>query len=121
MQLSQLIPIVLFSTIGLVLVSGPAWGDLPPPVDPKTHPVDPPDFRQPPIAPPNPQPISSEQKEQARTGSFAGLDTNGDGTLSRSELAFDVAKASRFDALDADRDGKISEQEWKKNPDATRR
>jgi hypothetical protein len=60
-----------------------------------------------------------EPAKQAKPDAFKEADTNGDGGLSRDELAktdasqFKIFKAN-FDEMDADKDGKVTMQEAKR-------
>lgn len=53
---------------------------------------------------------AKDQKNQA----FAALDKNGDGSLSREEVAAEKELAKRFAKFDANKDGKLSEEEYLK-------
>ena len=52
--------------------------------------------------------FAKDQKNQA----FAALDKNGDGSLTQAEAAADKELAKRFTKFDANKDGKLSEDEY---------
>ena len=54
--------------------------------------------------------LAKDQKNQA----FAALDKNGDGSLTAAEAATDKELAKRFAKFDANKDGKLSEDEYMK-------
>jgi Ca2+-binding EF-hand superfamily protein len=58
--------------------------------------------------------LPAELKAYAKTHRGKGmekLDTNGDGVITRDEAAKSKKMASRFDAADADKDGRVTERE----------
>lgn len=60
--------------------------------------------------------VPAELKNYAKTHRGKGmdkLDTNQDGVITRDEAAKSKKMASRFDAADADKDGRLTEQEAK--------
>jgi Ca2+-binding EF-hand superfamily protein len=46
---------------------------------------------------------------------FASLDTNGDGKVSKDEAAGHEAIVNNFDRLDQDRDGYVTQREFRRN------
>ena len=54
------------------------------------------------------------QKSEKGSAAFKALDTNGDGFLSRKEAEADKDLAKRFSEFDANKDGKLSEDEFHK-------
>ena len=44
---------------------------------------------------------------------FSKLDADGDKKISREEVNADADLASRFDEIDADKDGSLNDSEWK--------
>lgn len=59
------------------------------------------------------QPPEKPQPDAA----FAALDKNGDGYLSRAEAKADREIAKRFDRFDANKDARLSEEEWRRAAD----
>jgi Ca2+-binding EF-hand superfamily protein len=49
----------------------------------------------------------------AQSTTFTQLDTNKDGTLSRSEVAADASMTENFNKIDKNSDGRIDETEYK--------
>ena len=64
--------------------------------------------------------VAAAQKAPMGPGGFMMLgDSNNDGKLTKAE--FDAAQKARFDAIDADQDGKASPEEMKAHHDAMRK
>jgi hypothetical protein len=57
------------------------------------------------------QPVAAKDKFLVESA-FSKVDTNGDGKLTRSEAARVPAIAAKFDALDRDKDGVLSLEEF---------
>ena len=57
---------------------------------------------------------AAAQKSETGNSAFKALNTNSDGFLSRKEVEGDKQLAKRFSAFDANRDGKLSEDEFHK-------
>jgi hypothetical protein len=69
--------------------------------------------RSPTCAAPLPAPAQPPEKPQP-DAAFGSLDRNGDGYLSRAEAGSDREVAKRFDRFDANRDGRLAEEEWRR-------
>ncbi|MGQ0509909.1 MAG: BON domain-containing protein [Betaproteobacteria bacterium] len=57
-------------------------------------------------------PVSAQQKKESGNAAFDALDRNGDGVLSREELAADNELAKRFSRFDANRNGSWDANEY---------
>lgn len=62
-------------------------------------------------------PITDKPETVAEvTATFAALDRNDDGVISKEEAAREASLSKRFAAVDTDADGKITEEEFRARP-----
>lgn len=58
------------------------------------------------------RPSTATELRPSQNPSFTSMDTNGDGSLDRDELAGNTSALDDYDTLDSDGDAKISNREW---------
>lgn len=59
--------------------------------------------------------MANETESSEKKGTFASLDADGDGKLSREEASTHAGLASNFTAIDGNSDGFITEREYRRN------